>query len=290
MKLLIGTLILGSLISFSTSASSIKKISSVQPSSYEIVTNSREEYFKVKNNLLISMFNRMDWSKIDLDSSSSYTVNDLEQTVETTLYNEQNNPKLVVCDYKFDYSYHIIVKDEKVVAITQRKNKKTIGSSDCRDDLLSDELEVDTFLAPTKEDYKNILINALDMHAKYATSLVDQKIPVDEKVVFQVNNNGYVAKLSDGSESSRHINTPASFDFIFDEDMTYLSNLSMFNIEGLDKNAKITFICRNQFHYSGESNFMVKSYYKKFSPDKINCKDTIGEEVTLSSLLEEFGI
>lgn len=290
MKLSIGTLIIGFFITLSTFASPIKKITSVKALSNDIETNSREEYFKVKNSLLISMFNRMDWSKIDLKTSSSYTANDLEQTVETTLYNEQNQPKLVVCNYKFDYSYHIIVKDEKIVTITQRNNKKPIGDSDCSDDLLDDELEVDTFLAPKKEDYKNILISALDMHAKYANSLGDLKIPVDEKVVFQVTDNGFLAKLSDGSEVSRHINTPASFDFIFDEDMPYLSNLSTFNIENLDRSERVTFVCNNQFYYSGESNFMVKSYYKKFSPDKINCKDTTEGEKSLGNLLKELGL
>lgn len=289
MKLLIGTLILGSLISSSATASPVKKITSAKSSSYEIVTNSREEYFKVKNNLLISMLNRTDWSEIDLKSSSSYIEKNLEQSVETTLYNEKNEPTVILCDYKYDFNFHIVVKDEKMVTISQKKNKKPINGSDCRDDLLKDELEVHSFIAPKKEEYKNILINALDMHAKYVNSFEDLKIPADEKTVFEVTESGYIVRFSNGMEESRHIATPVSFDFIFSEDMTYLSNLSKFNSENLDMNERVTFVCKSEVHYSGVSNFMMMSYYVKFSPEKIECKDTTGEGLKLGNLLNELG-
>lgn len=236
----------------------------------QIVTNSKEEYYKVKNSLMTNMINNMDFSEIDLKSNFKYSSKNLEAKIERYSY-ENGGRKVITCEYLYDQDYYVVSSGNTLVTITDMKNKTEKSEDTCLTSYLEDEREVNVFKNPHKDSFKKLLIESLDMQMKHHMTYENKGL-LDGKVVFNIDKEGFVATYENGDEFKRHTSKPINHDFIFAEDMYYLKNLSPVKIGALELNKPINTLIYNDFPYIGEATFWVQAYFHKFHPEKIKTK------------------
>lgn len=253
----------------------------------QIVTNSKEEYYKVKNSIMTNMINNMDFSEIDLKSNFKYFSKNLEAKIEHYSYDINGDRKIATCEYLYDQDYYVISSGNSLITITDMKNKSKKSESFCLTSYLEDEREVNVFKNPHKDSFKKLLIESLDMQMKHHMTY-EKKGLLDSKVVFNIDKEGFVATYENGDEFKRHTSKPINHDFLFAEDMYYLKNLSPVKIGALDLNKPINTLFYNDFSYIGESTFWVQAFYHKFYPEKIKSKRMGYERYEGISLQELF--
>lgn len=254
----------------------------------QIVTQSREEYFKVKNHLMTDLINTMDFSDIDLEKNTSYSLGSEEARIETHSYNTKGELEVTTCEYVYDTNIHTIIDGDKLITVTDEHNKTASGDSNCREDQLKDSREVSVFKNPTKENYKMLLIESLNMSMSlYMANTKDRLL--DEKVLFNVSNDGFVALFSNDDYISYHKAKPINHRFVFAEMMEYLKNLSPLRQENLDLNKKIDSLVFNDFYYVTPI-VIPMAFYNKFHPEKIKYKTLGSESISLQAFLNEMNI
>jgi hypothetical protein len=240
-----------------------------------ITTENINDYYIVRNRLMNSLLDKMDFSQIDLKTNYSYHYKAVPESI-------RNGDK--VCNYLEDFDGNVIFKENKTLVIEHIYNFKILTPEECKAyEFLSEQYNVSAYNKTIEQnDYKEVLKSAFAEIEKNNRKRNNPNSAPAKKTTFKTITNGFVVQLSDGTSVEYSAATPANPDMIWKRDME--NPTSALSFMGFDRSKALNNYDEYPTPYLGYYSECIISNQQ----DKINYNNE--PNLTVGEFLNDLGL
>ncbi len=217
-----------------------------------ITTNNKFNYMSLKFALLATLVEKVDYSKMDLESPYSYSA------AETT-YEINNTSGEFECAVKYNYKELTMRKNGKIIKIKKGTDFEVVDNNPvgCAEshnkDNYRDYLEVVTYYAPTIKEFKETLGKTLrEFKPKNPSN------SLNNERTFHLSNDGFTISNEGEQTFSAHATQAINPDIIFAEDSSD-GIYKLGDIDVIDLNEKVTEFTEIKSVYIGNYSYILRS-------------------------------